>query len=98
MTTAEERYEKTWNSYLELLNKRPRATLTSFTKSKSVYHHGMTNRCRAMVLAYTTQRQKSGSASARLFQTSRCAPPAFHISISSLRDESISSIVDEVYL
>ena len=42
MTTAEERYEKNWNSYLKLLNKRPRATLASFTKSKSVYHLGMT--------------------------------------------------------
>ena len=26
MKTAEERYEETWNSYLELLNKDPRAT------------------------------------------------------------------------
>ena len=25
MKTAEERYEETWNSYLELLNKDPRA-------------------------------------------------------------------------
>ena len=42
MTTAEERYEKTWNSYLELLNKDYKASLASFTKSKSVYHRGMT--------------------------------------------------------
>ena len=27
MKTAEERYEETWNSYLELLNKDPRASL-----------------------------------------------------------------------
>ena len=32
MKTAEERYEETWNSYLELLNKDPRASLVSFTK------------------------------------------------------------------
>ena len=31
MKTAEERYEETWNSYLELLNKDPRASLVSFT-------------------------------------------------------------------
>ena len=36
MKTAEERYEETWNSYLELLNKDPRASLVSFTKLKSV--------------------------------------------------------------
>lgn len=42
MTTAEELYEKTWNSYLELLNKNPGASLASFTQSKSVYHRGMT--------------------------------------------------------
>ena len=35
MKTAEERYEKTWNSYLELLNKDPQASLVSFFKSKS---------------------------------------------------------------
>ena len=35
MKTAEERYEKTWNSYLELLNKDPQASLVSFLKSKS---------------------------------------------------------------
>ena len=32
MTTAEERYEKTWNSYLTLLNKEPNVSLESFTK------------------------------------------------------------------
>ena len=42
MKTAEERYEETWNSYLELLNKDPRASLVSFTKLKSVYYRGMT--------------------------------------------------------
>ena len=42
MTTAEERYEETWNSYLALLDKDPKASLTSFTKSKSVYYRGMT--------------------------------------------------------
>ena len=42
MTTAEERYEETWNSYLVLLDKDPKASLTSFTKSKSVYYRGMT--------------------------------------------------------
>ena len=36
MKTAEERYEETWNNYLELLNKDPRASLVSFTKLKSV--------------------------------------------------------------
>ena len=36
MKTAEERYEETLNSYLELLNKDPRASLVSFTKVKSV--------------------------------------------------------------
>ena len=41
MTTAEERYEETWNSYLVLLDKDPKASLTSFTKSKSVYYRGM---------------------------------------------------------
>ena len=42
MKIAEERYEETWNSYLELLNKDPRASLVSFTKLKSVYYRGMT--------------------------------------------------------
>ena len=42
MKTAEERYEETWNSYLVLLNKDPRASLVSFTKLKSVYYRGMT--------------------------------------------------------
>ena len=42
MRTAEERYEETWNSYLVLLDKDPKASLTSFTKSKSVYYRGMT--------------------------------------------------------
>ena len=42
MTTAEERYEETWNSYLALLNKDPKASLASFTKLKSVYYRGMT--------------------------------------------------------
>lgn len=42
MTTAEERYEKTWNSYLDLLNQNPKACLASFTKSRNVYHRGMT--------------------------------------------------------
>ena len=42
MKTAEERYEETWNSYLELLSKDPRASLVSFTKLKSVYYRGMT--------------------------------------------------------
>ena len=41
MKTAEERYEETWNSYLELLNKDSKASLVSFLKSKSVYYHGM---------------------------------------------------------
>ena len=41
MKTAEERYEETWNNYLELLNKDPRASLVSFTKLKSVYYRGM---------------------------------------------------------
>ena len=41
MKTAKERYEKTWNSYLELLNKDPQASLVSFTKLKSVYYRGM---------------------------------------------------------
>ena len=34
MTTAEERYEETWNNYLVLLNKDPNVSLASFTKSK----------------------------------------------------------------
>ena len=42
MTTAEERYEETWNNYLVLLNKDPNVSLASFTKSKNVYHRGMT--------------------------------------------------------
>ena len=42
MRTAEERYEETWNSYLALLNKDPKASLASFTKLKSVYYRGMT--------------------------------------------------------
>ena len=42
LTTAEERYEKTWNSYLELLNKKPKASLVSITKLKSVCYRGMT--------------------------------------------------------
>ena len=42
MKTAEERDEETWNSYLERLNKDPRASLVSFTKLKSVYYRGMT--------------------------------------------------------
>ena len=41
MKTAEERYEKTWNSYLDLLNKDSKASLVSFLKSKSVYYRGM---------------------------------------------------------
>ena len=32
MKTAKERYEETWNSYLELLNKDPRASLVSFDR------------------------------------------------------------------
>ena len=40
MTTAEERYEETWNNYLVLLNKDPNVSLASFTKSKNVYHRG----------------------------------------------------------
>lgn len=42
MTTATERYEKTWNDYLELLNKNPNASLSSLTRRQRVYHRGMT--------------------------------------------------------
>ena len=41
MKIAEERYEETWNSYLDLLNKDSKASLVSFLKSKSVHYHGM---------------------------------------------------------
>ena len=37
MKTAEERYEETWNSYLELLNKDPRAA--------SLLHYLCTGKC-----------------------------------------------------
>lgn len=43
MITAEDRYEKTWNGYLDLLTKKPNASLASFVKSKSVYYSGMTS-------------------------------------------------------
>ena len=35
MKTAEERYEETWNSYLELLNKDPRYLCNSVFKKKT---------------------------------------------------------------
>ena len=41
MKIAEELYEETWNSYLDLLNKDSKASLVSFLKSKSVHYHGM---------------------------------------------------------
>ena len=34
MKTAEERYEETWNSYLDLLNKDPRASLKELLVQK----------------------------------------------------------------
>ena len=36
MKTEEERYEETWNSYLEIIKKDQRASLVSFKKLKSV--------------------------------------------------------------
>ncbi|MCI6119212.1 MAG: hypothetical protein MR717_08000 [Prevotella sp.] len=44
MTTAEERYEETWNNYLVLLNKNPNVCLASFTKSKTVACHSYDSR------------------------------------------------------
>ena len=36
MKTAEERYEETWNSYLELLNKNPRYLCNSVFNKKNI--------------------------------------------------------------
>ena len=36
MKTAEERYEETWNSYLELLNKNPRYLCNSVFNKKTI--------------------------------------------------------------
>ena len=44
MTTAEERYEETWNNYLVLLNKDPNVCLASFPKSKTVACHSYDSR------------------------------------------------------
>lgn len=39
--TANNRYEQTWNKYLVLLNKNPRATFSSFIQEEQVYKRGM---------------------------------------------------------
>ena len=39
--TAKKRYEQTWNKYLVLLNKEPKARLAAFLRSEHVHKRGM---------------------------------------------------------
>ena len=41
--TANERFEKAWNSFLVYLNRNPKAQLTPFLKERHVNHRTMMN-------------------------------------------------------
>ena len=41
--TANERYEKAWDSFLVYLNRNPKATLSPFLKERHVNHRTMMN-------------------------------------------------------